>query len=81
MINMCYTNTVALVAGKEAPMKERHLKIYEAPGQKRNIPRINLQGEWLSNLGYQVGDHVVVSYEQGKLIVELEPKISTEAES
>lgn len=62
-------------------MKERHLKIYEAPGQKRNIPRINLQGEWLSNLGYQVGDHVVVSYEQGKLIVELEPELSTEAES
>ena len=49
--------------------------------KKRNIPRINLQGEWLSNLGYQVGDHVVVSYEQGKLIVELEPEISTEAES
>lgn len=58
-------------------MKERHLKIYEAPGQKRNIPRINLQGEWLSNLGY----HVIVSYDQGKLIVELEPVIPAEAES
>lgn len=44
-------------------MKERHLKIYEAPGQKRNIPRINLQGDWLSNLGYHVGDHVIVSYD------------------
>ena len=73
--------SVALVAGKEAPMKERHLKIYEAPGQKRNIPRINLQGEWLSNLGFQVGDHVIVSYDQGKLIVELEPVIPAEAES
>lgn len=62
-------------------MKERHLKIYEAPGQKRNIPRINLQGDWLSNLGYHVGDHVVVSYDQGKLIVELEPAIPTEAHS
>ncbi|WP_425592583.1 SymE family type I addiction module toxin [Enterococcus cecorum] len=46
-------------------MKERHLKIYEASGQKRNIPRINLQGDWLSNLGFQVGDHIVVSYNQG----------------
>lgn len=62
-------------------MKERHLKIYEAPGQKRNIPRISLQGNWLSNLGYCVGDHVVVSYNQGKLIVELEPVIPTEANS
>lgn len=62
-------------------MKNRHLKIYEAPGQKMNVPRINLQGEWLSNLGFQVGDHVIVSYEQGKLIVALEPEISTEANS
>ena len=54
-------------------MKDRHLKIYEAPDQKRNVPRTNLQDEWLSNLGFQVRDHVVVSYEQGKLIVELEP--------
>ena len=62
-------------------MKERRLKIYEAPGQRRNIPRINLQGEWLSNLGFQVGDHVVVSYEQGKLIVELDPLIQAQADS
>lgn len=62
-------------------MKERHLKVYEAPCQKRNIPRINLQGDWLSNLGYRVGDHVVVSCDQGKLIVELEPVIPTEAHS
>ena len=62
-------------------MKERHLEIYEAPGQKRNIPRINLQGEWLSNLGFQVGDHLIVSYDQGKLIVELEPVIPAAAES
>ena len=62
-------------------MKERRLKIYEAPGQRRNIPRINLQGEWLSNLGFQVGDHVVVSYEQGKLIVELNPLIQAQADS
>jgi hypothetical protein len=51
-------------------MKERHLKIYEAPGQKRNVPRINLQGDWLS-----------VSCNQGKLIVELEPIIPAKAHS
>lgn len=62
-------------------MKERHLKIYEAPVQKRNIPRINLQGDWLSNLGYHVGDYVIVSYDQGKLIAELDPVIPTDANS
>lgn len=62
-------------------MKERHLKIYEAPVQKRNIPRINLQGDWLSNLGYHVCDHVIVSYDQGKLIVELDPVIPADANS
>ena len=62
-------------------MKERHLKIYEAPGQKRNIPRINLQGDCLSNLDYQVGDHVIVSYDQGKLIAELDPVIPANANS
>ncbi len=62
-------------------MKERHLKIYEAPVQKRNIPRINLQGDRLSNLGYHVGDHVIVSYDQGKFIVELDPVIPADANS
>ena len=62
-------------------MKDRHLKIYKALGQKRNIPRINLQGDWLSQLGFQVGDHVVVSCNQGKLIVELEEVIPAEAKS
>lgn len=62
-------------------MKERLLKIYEALGQKRNIPRINLQGDWLSNLGYHVGNHVIVSYVQGKLIVELYPVIPADANS
>lgn len=62
-------------------MKERHLKIYEAPGQNRDIPRINLQDKWLSDLGFQVEDHVIVSYDQGKLIVELDPIIPAEAHS
>ena len=62
-------------------MKERHVKIYEATGRKRNIPRINLQGDWLTNLGYHVGDHIVVSYEQDKLIVKLESVIPAKTHS
>ena len=59
-------------------MKQRKLKIYEAPGQN-NIPRINLQGQWLDNLGYHVGDHIIVSIDdQGRLIVEMDPTTSTD---
>lgn len=61
-------------------MKQRNLKVYEAPGQSRDIPRINLQGKWLSDLGYHIGDHIVVSIDdQNRLIVELAPPASTEA--
>lgn len=31
-------------------MNERYLKVYEASGNKRNVPRTNLQGDWLSAL-------------------------------
>ena len=62
-------------------MKDRHLKIYEAPGQHRDIPRINLQGKWLSELGFQIGDPIVVSYENGKLIVKSESIVSSETKS
>lgn len=54
-------------------MKQRKLKVYDAPGMHDGIPRINLQGQWLSNLGYHVGDHIVVSCDNhGKLIIELD---------
>lgn len=53
-------------------MKERHLKVYEASGNKRNVPRINLQGDWLSALGYKIGDHVKVSFSENRIIIEPE---------
>lgn len=63
---------VALVARRKAPMKERHLKVYEASGNKHNVPRINLQGDWLSALGYKIGDHVKVSFSENRIIIEPE---------
>ena len=62
-------------------IKERRLKICEAPGQRRDVPRINLQGDWLSNLGFRIGDHVIVSYQQGKLVIELDPIIDPKTNS
>ncbi|MDD3238525.1 MAG: SymE family type I addiction module toxin [Lachnospira sp.] len=54
-------------------MKEKELKIYEAPGQKRNIPRILLQGDWLSQIGFHTGDHIKVTYQDNRIIVESSP--------
>ncbi len=56
-------------------MKEHHLTVYESPGADRTIPQIRLQGKWLSALGFNVGEKIVVSYEDGKLVIMLEPII------
>lgn len=57
-------------------MKERHLKVYESTGTSKTVPRINLQGDWLSDLGFRIGDRIIVSYNQGRLIIEPENIIS-----
>lgn len=55
-------------------MKQRQLKVYEAPGQLIDVPRINLQGKWLTNLGYHIGDRIIVSCDDhGRLIIEPAP--------
>ena len=45
-------------------MKERKLKVTYAPGTeyKEKIPRIVLQGKWLKELGFEVGEHVTINY-------------------
>lgn len=55
-------------------MEERFLKVQEAPGIRNDVPRILLQGKWLSNLGYQVGDRVKVSIQDHRLIIEQNPE-------
>ena len=52
-------------------MKERKLKVTYAPGTeyKEKIPRIVLQGKWLKELGFGVGEHVIVSFSSDNIIV------------
>ena len=52
-------------------MKERKLKVTYAPGSeyKEQIPRIVLQGKWLKELGFEVGQHVIVSLSSEKIVV------------
>jgi len=58
------------VAGKEAPMKERKIKVYKAPGLDNDLPQIRLQGKWLSDLGFNVDDQIIVSCKSDRLIIE-----------
>ena len=43
-------------------MKERKLKVTYAPGAKykEQIPRIVFQGKWLKELGFEVGEYVII---------------------
>ena len=52
-------------------MKERKLKISYAPGanHKEEIPRIVLQGKWLKELGFEVGEHVTINYSNENIVV------------
>ena len=55
-------------------MKTTHnLKVYEAPGATLRVPRILLQGKWLTDLGYHVGDRIKISFQENRLIIEPAP--------
>ena len=48
----------------------RLLKVYESSGMLgRDIPKIQLQGKWLSDIGYSVGDYIKVESEGDRLII------------
>ena len=52
---------------------KRSLKVYEAPlglNSKQQIPRIQLQGQWLKALGYHVGDKIDVQCTNDTIINE-----------
>ena len=51
-------------------MKTRKLKTYY---NKDNRPQIILQGKWLQELGYQVGDRIEVTIVKDKIIIKKEP--------
>ena len=36
---------------------------------KEEIPRIVLQGKWLKELGFEVGEHVTINYSNENIVV------------
>lgn len=52
-------------------MKTKELKVYRGSGNNYTpIPQIILQGQWLNKLGFSIGDKVIVTWEEDRLIVE-----------
>lgn len=50
--------------------KSRNMKVYEMSGYRyKPTPTIMLKGQWLRDLGFEIGDYISVSCENGKLII------------
>lgn len=50
--------------------KKRSIKVISQSGYKyRETPTIMLKGQWLKELGFDIGDYVSVSCENGKLVI------------
>lgn len=53
-------------------MKSREMTVYRARGNGKDLtlPMIMMQGKWLRDMGFAVGDRVSVTLQDGKLVVE-----------
>lgn len=53
-------------------MKSREMTVYRARGNGKDltVPMIMMQGKWLRDMGFAVGDRVSVTSQDGKLVVE-----------
>lgn len=54
--------------------------VYQTPGYERTVPEIRLTGKWLENLGFEIGERIAVSIENGKLTIVLESADTSEEE-
>lgn len=51
----------------------RSLKVYGQGGYGQNgTPMIMLKGNWLQQLGFEIGDYISVICENGKLVISLD---------
>lgn len=50
--------------------KKRSIKVYGQSGYKyRETPTIMLKGQWLKEAGFDIGDYISITCEDGKLII------------
>ena len=56
----------------------KEFKIYEVYNGKNTIPQIRINGIWLQELGFNIGDRISLELIEGKLVIEKMPKEETE---
>lgn len=57
--------------------KIRNMKVYEQSGYNyKSTPTIMLKGQWLKEAGFNIGDSITVTREDGKLILSPREEIS-----
>ena len=67
---LCMTITTMTIEGGNQMQKSRNMKVYGMSGYKyRATPTIMLKGQWLKELGFDIGSYVSVSCENGKLLI------------
>lgn len=50
--------------------KNRSLKVLSQSGYKyRETPTIQLKGQWLKELGFDIGDYISIACENGRIII------------
>lgn len=51
-------------------MAERKLTVYKGTTKDYEpIPRISLQGQWLEELGFSIGDKLTIICQKGELVI------------
>ena len=52
-------------------MEERKITVYKGSTKDYTpVPRITIQGQWLDDIGFSIGDKLTVKCEQGRLTIE-----------
>jgi antitoxin component of MazEF toxin-antitoxin module len=50
--------------------KSRSIKVYRQSGSNyKTVPAIVLKGQWLQELGFEIGDFISIKCENGKLVI------------
>lgn len=65
-----------------ADKKTRNIKVIEQSGYKyKPTPTIILKGQWLNEMGFQIGDQLKVECEDGRLVISVDTARITEQEA
>jgi len=51
--------------------ENKRIKVYEGTGVNTRVPRVNLQGKWLDELGFSIGKSIEVVCARNMIVITL----------